>query len=444
MKRMSEKRELKQSVEEWKDLRFGMFIHWGLYALLGRGEWVMFNEAIDKDEYRTLMEKFSAEKFDARKWALTAKEAGMKYMVLTARHHDGFSLWDSKGSADDFTSMRSAARRDFVKEYVEACRDAGLKVGLYYSPLDWRLPGYFFPRMYAKSAKQLRDQCHEQIRELLTQYGKIDLFWFDGGEDFWLCHGCNLHKPDGGTDIRANPQSPGFWGAAELDRMIRTLQPGIVVNNRYGDREFGDFLTPEETIGEFNTQEAWESNMTLNGSWGWVPRPACSLRECIHRLVKSATGDGNLLLNVGPRADGGIEESHRQRLQEIGDWLQVHGDSIYGTRGGPYRNNHWGGMTHRGNTLYVHIWDWLENTVTLGKLDAEIQSVSSATAKGLQYTMKDGVITLSVSEEDRLALDTVIQIELDRPVSSLLATGAWCSSSENNTPIHAALIVEQR
>ena len=184
---------MEKRIEDWKDLRYGMFIHWGLYSLLERGEWVMWSEAIDKDEYRKLMHRFTAETFDPHAWAQVAKDAGMKYMVLTTRHHDGFSLWDSPGSYEQFTSMHSAAHRDIVREYVDACREAGLKVGFYYSPLDWRFPGFFFPRMYRQSADQLRKQTFDQVRELLTNYGKIDILWFDGGEDYWLCHGRNLH-----------------------------------------------------------------------------------------------------------------------------------------------------------------------------------------------------------------------------------------------------------
>ncbi len=434
---------MENRIEDWKDLRFGMFIHWGLYALLERGEWVMYNEAIDKDEYRKLMGRFTAEKFDARAWAQAAKAAGMKYMVLTTRHHDGFSLWDSPASSEGFTSWHSAARKDFVREYVEACREAGLKVGLYYSPLDWRFPGYFFPRMYHKNALELRAQCHEQIRELLTQYGKIDIFWYDGGEDYWLCHGRNLHKPDDGTDFRLNAQSPGFWGAGEQDEMIRRLQPGIIINNRSGNREFGDFLTPEGKIGEFNLETPWETNITLNGSWGYIPRPPRSLRQCIQWLVETATGDGNLLLNVGPKADGTIVEAQVERLQEIGAWLEKHGDSIYQTRGGPLCNTKDGGMTYRDNILYVHIWDWRENAVTLGKLEANILSVSSPTANMLQYSINDGTITLSVGEQDRLALDTIVKIELDRPVSQLISANTpWCMRRQK-TQTGQALIVEK-
>ena len=434
---------IKPDMESWKDMRFGMFIHWGLYALLGRGEWAMYNEAIDSTEYRKLMDSFTAEKFDPKAWAQTAKAAGMKYMVLTTRHHDGFALWDSKASWGQFTAMQSAAHRDFVREYVEACREAGLKVGLYYSPLDWRFPGYFFPCMYEKNAEELRTQCFEQIRELLTNYGKIDIFWFDGGEDYWLCHGRNLHKEPDGTDFRLNAQCPGFWHAAELDCMIRELQPGIVVNNRYGNREFGDFDTPESRAGEFNLREPWESNMTLNGSWGWIPIPPRSLREVLSLMMENATGDGNFLLNVGPRADGEIEPTQVERLKEVGAWLKKYGESVYGTRGGPFRNSKWGGMTYKDNVIYVHVWDWKLNTITLPKLNATIQRITSLTAKEMNASVSDGAVTFSVSAEDRMQPDTIVKLELDRPVKELVDdTMSWCGEYENQVR-NAALIVEQ-
>lgn len=434
---------VKPDMEAWKDLRFGMFIHWGLYSQMGRGEWAMYNEAIDVDEYRKLKDTFTAEKFDARAWASAARRAGMKYMVLTTRHHDGFSLWDSKASWGNFTSMQSTAHRDFVREYTDACRAEGLKVGLYYSPLDWRFPGFFFPRMYAKSAEELRAQCFGQIRELMTNYGKIDLLWFDGGEDFWLCHGRNLHKAPDGTDIRLNPQCPGFWHGAELDEMIRTLQPGIVINNRYGDRTLGDYQTPEGHVGTFDTHTPWESCMTLNGSWGWMPYPPRSLRECIQLLVENATGDGNFLFNIGPRADGSIESEQLERLDEIGDWLKKYGQSIYGTRGGPFKNSAWGGMTHRDNVIYLHIWDWKLNKITLPQINADIKSVKSLTAKQLETEMDGGCLTLSVGAEDRLAPDTVIEIVLDRPAQELANDSVtWCGAYTQKLK-NEALIVDE-
>jgi alpha-L-fucosidase len=166
------------AMQWWRDAKFGMFIHWGVYAVPGRGEWVMWNERIPHREYRKLADQFNPQKFNPRAWAETARAAGMKYMVLTAKHHDGFCLFNSQVS--DFTSAKTAARRDFIGEYVEACREAGLGVGLYYSPLDWRYPGFFFPDLYPESAEEMKQQTYDQVRELLTQYGKIDILWFDG------------------------------------------------------------------------------------------------------------------------------------------------------------------------------------------------------------------------------------------------------------------------
>ena len=167
-----------EKMKWFRDTKFGMFIHWGLYSMLGKGEWVMFNEQLNIKEYAGLKDEFYAPLFDASKWAKTAKAAGMKYMVLTTRHHDGFCLFDSKAST--YTSINSAAGKDFVKEFVAACRAEGLKVGFYYSPMDWRFPGYFFPEMFWENALEMKKQCWEQLKELMTNYGKIDMLWFDG------------------------------------------------------------------------------------------------------------------------------------------------------------------------------------------------------------------------------------------------------------------------
>nr|MBR4280184.1 alpha-L-fucosidase [Clostridia bacterium] len=431
-----------QYIEDWKDLRFGMFIHWGLYALMGRGEWAMWTEAIDVDEYRKLKDEFTAEKFDARQWAATARAAGMKYMVLTTRHHDGFSLWDSPASWKQFDAMHCAARRDFVREFADACRAEGLKVGFYYSPLDWRFPGFFFPRLHRQNAMELRKQCHEQIRELMTSYGKIDIFWFDGGEDFWLCHGRDLHAWEEKGDMRDRVQCPNFWGADELDKMIRELQPGIVINNRYGMRQFGDHLTPECVIGNFNTRDPWETNHTLNGSFGYVPNPPRSLRTCMQFLMQTVTGDGNFLYNVGPRADGTIPEDSAERLLEMGEELKVYGEAVYGTRGGPFVNDKTGGMTHKGNTLYIHVWDWPDSRITLPEIDAKILSVTSLTAEKLDYAIDGKTLSFSVSARDRLAPNTVIKVELDRPAEALECDKPWRMNVEQ-TNFAQALVVEK-
>jgi alpha-L-fucosidase len=179
--------DVESRINWWREARFGMFIHWGLYAIPGRGEWVQWNEQIAVKEYAKLAEQFQPSNFNADAWSELAKSAGMKYVVLTARHHDGFCLFDD--GANPFTSVNTAARRDFVAEYVKAVRKVGLRVGLYYSPLDWRFPGFFFPDLQRQSAEAMREQYHRQIEELLTNYGKLDVLWFDGGEQDWLNFG---------------------------------------------------------------------------------------------------------------------------------------------------------------------------------------------------------------------------------------------------------------
>ena len=433
---------MEKRIEDWKDLRYGMLIHWGLYSLLERGEWVMWSEAIDKDEYRKLMHRFTAEAFDPHAWAQVAKDAGMKYMVLTTRHHDGFSLWDSPGSYEQFTSMHSAAHRDIVREYVDACREAGLKVGFYYSPLDWRFPGFFFPRMYRQSADQLRKQTFDQVRELLTNYGKIDILWFDGGEDYWLCHGRNLHLWEEATGpLNSRVQVPNFWHEKDMYRMIRSLQPDIITNNRYGTRALGDYQTPEGRVGTYNPDVSWESCFALNNAWGYVPGEPMSCRKLLQTLLKCATGDGNLLMNVGPMPDGTMPPDHVARLREAGDWLKAHGEAVYGTRGGPFRNDETGGMTCRGNTIYVHVWDWPAHRVCLPEINARILSVYSPTARDLHHEMVDGRLCFSVGEQDRLSLDTLVVLTLDRPAEAVRNNDfPWRLQQTGKG--HAALIVE--
>ncbi|MGD0579871.1 MAG: alpha-L-fucosidase, partial [Bryobacteraceae bacterium] len=365
-----------------------MFLHWGLYSILGRGEWVVFTEQMDYREYERLMDQFQPYAFNAEAWAATAKTAGMKYMVLTARHHDGFCLWDSKVSK--FKSTNSAARRDFVADYTCACRKAGLLVGLYYSPLDWRFPGFFFPGMYRESAEAMKRQTYDQVRELLTQYGKIDILWFDGGGDDWLGLG-GLEFGPGGWRTRDSkwPQDKHYagkplWEPHELYAMIRNLQPDILINDRAaspGDWQ-GDFSTPEGRVGAFNTQRPWETCSTLGTSWGYMPNDHMkSFRTCIQLLVQVAVNDGNLLLNVGPTALGPIEPRQVARLKELGGWLHNFGESIYGTRGGPIPSGNWGGCTYRGSQIYVHVLDWPEETVELPGLRQKILQSRSLTAR---------------------------------------------------------------
>ncbi|MEM3747716.1 MAG: alpha-L-fucosidase [Thermoproteota archaeon] len=330
--------EEKDSVEKrmswWVEARFGMFIHWGLYAIPARGEWVMYCERIPKNEYARLAQKFNPKRFDADKWVALAKQAGAKYMVLTTRHHDGFCLWDS--SVSDFTSVKTAARRDFVAEYVEACRKAGMRIGFYYSLLDWRWPAYWDgPEKNPEGWKEFRNYVHAQVRELMTNYGKIDILWYDGG---W-------------------PHSPDAWGSEQLNAMVRSLQPEIIINNRSGLP--GDFDTPEQRIE--GSHRPWEACMTIDDLW-WGYHPGDpnlkSPMQLVRNLVKCVSGNGNFLLNVGPKADGTIPPEQAVRMRAVGRWLRRNGESIYGAGAAPFPQPHVGQVTMKGSKVYVHIMFW--------------------------------------------------------------------------------------
>ncbi|MBM3335782.1 alpha-L-fucosidase, partial [Candidatus Sumerlaeota bacterium] len=330
----------------WRDAKFGLFIHWGPVSLKGteigwsrggerRGRKDKSTGPIPVEEYDNLYKKFNPIKFNADEWVAIAKAAGMNYMVFTSKHHDGFSMFDSKMTT--YTIMRSPFGRDVVGELARACHKAGLKVGWYYSPPDWYHPDYRTDR-HARYIEFL----HGQLRELCTNYGKIDIIWFDGLGG----------KPDD-------------WDTTRLITMIRKLQPAVIINNRAGVP--ADHDTPEQRIGRFQTDRAWESCITIGTQWAWKPDDKIkSLKQCIDTLVRVVGGDGNLLFNVGPMPTGEIEPRQVERLKEMGAWLRKYGETIYGARGGPFEPGPWGAATYRGNTIYVHILDWkLEGDVVV-------------------------------------------------------------------------------
>ena len=340
----------------WRNSKFGLFIHFGLYSILGQGEWAMFDKRMDVDQYAKLKDSFSVTKFSGKSWVDVAKQSGCKYMVVTSRHHDGFSLFDTRFG--DYNSMNSPVKKDLIKEYVDAAHNAGIKAGIYYSPLDWRYPGFFFPDMYYSNALEMRKQTYTQVSELLSNYGKIDILWYDGGEDFWLGLGGLMWDGGKGWYTRASdkPYKGKFsWEPVKLNKMVRELQPKIVINPRSG--WIGDFSTQEVRLrGREN--RPWELCTNLSQTaWGWTPQEAetvMTLDSCIRLLVTVVCQDGNLLVNVGPKADGEIEPVQVQRLKEIGDYLSKNGESIYNTRGGVW-DAKWGGTTFTDNAIYVHI-----------------------------------------------------------------------------------------
>lgn len=348
--------------DKWKwftESRYGLFIHWGPYAQWGRGEQVLFREHLNHEEYAKQACAWNPEHFDPELWAYTAKKAGFKYACLTTRHHDGFCLWDS--AYTDYSSAKQAAGRDFVKEYTEAFRKAGLRVGLYYSWIDWRLPAYFDgPQKDPEGWERVRTYLHNQVKELLTNYGQIDHFFFDG---VW---------PRNADDLQS----------VELLEEMRKLQPNILINNRLGysnkieghradggigagdSDTLGDFGTPEHAIASEATR-LWEScqvttwrlwSHVIGERWRNTDVLLDMLCECAEKGGKHG---GNLLLNVGPTADGQLPPEFVERALEIGRWLDVHGEAIYGTDGGSLTEFITRGrQTMKDNKLYLIIRFW--------------------------------------------------------------------------------------
>jgi alpha-L-fucosidase len=403
----------------WREAKFGLFMHWGVYSIPGRGEWAQWNEQIPVNEYAKLAGQFHPDKFDPDAWAAIAAAAGMKYTVLTSRHHDGFALFDDPGS--NFTAMKSAAHRDFIAEYVNAVRKAGLRVGLYYSPLDWRFPGFFFPDLYQANAVEMREQYHRQLNELGSHYGKIDVLWFDGGGVDWL--GFNGVNFKGGWKARPKDQhySGSFsWQDDQAVGNLRKLQPSIIVNDRTDAP--ADFLSREgdQALGNFDSQRPWELCTTLTtGAWGYQPNAKVkSLNDVIRLLVGAVGRDGNLLLNVGPRPDGQIEPEQAERLREVGDWLKRYGQSIYATRGGPYLPGDFGVSTYHDRTIYLHVLNPAGKTLSLPALPAKILSCSSLTGESATCKQASDSVEITLNRNAD-TVDTIIVLTLASPAAEI-------------------------
>jgi alpha-L-fucosidase len=338
-----------QRMKWWHEARFGMFIHWGLYSVLGRHEWVMENEGIPVAEYEQVALRFKPKPNAARDWARLARQTGQKYMVMTTKHHEGFCHFDSK--LTDYCAPKKGPGRDLVKEYVEAARAEGLRVGFYYSLMDWHHPDGAKCATDEQARRRFVDYIHGQIRELLTNYGKIDILWYDVA---W-------------------PLDAKGWESDKMNDMVFQLQPEIIVNNR--NKLDGDFATPEQRIQA--DQRAWESCMTLNDSWGYNRGDDNwkSPKAVVKNLIACAHDTGNYLLNIGPKADGSIPEESVRIFGTVGAWLQRNGATIYlSEKCQPTRSNY-ASFTRKGNTLYMHVYYWPGETVSLGGLRNQVKSV---------------------------------------------------------------------
>lgn len=375
----------------WKEARYGLFIHYGLYSLHGRQEWAVEKEAIPWPEYESLARKFSPKPGFAKEWVKIARASGARYMVVTAKHHEGFCNFDTK--LTDFNSVKQGPGRDIVREYVEAAREAGMPVGIYYSLMDWHHPDGERSSIDEKARKRFIEYTFGLLRELLTNYGKIDILWYDGGM----------------------PLDAEGWEAERMNKMVFELQPDIVVNGR--NRLSGDFSTPEQSIIAAHNGRAWESCMTLNESWGYdaADDEWKSPRTHLRNLITCARDQGNFLINVGPRGDGTFPEPAVQILTEVGDWLKRNGESIFNTDlCQPWRPSY-AMFTRRGSTLYMHVHFWPGRDVSLSGLQTKVKSVRFLTGSALLPFKQDDwrvhITGLPVEPPDHPVTTLVLECE---------------------------------
>ncbi len=391
--------------------RFGMIVHYGLYSLLGRGEWAMNRERIPRDVYRQLADRFTADAFDADTLCELAVRSGMKYVVFTTMHHDGFRLYDTDLS--DFNSVR-ACGRDLVAEMIAAARKRGLRIGLYHSLNNWMDAPDACDALESDDAyEQFIESTHRRIEELVRRYDPVDVLWYDG---WW-------------------PFDAARWRAAEMNAMVRRHQPHILFNGRNGLP--GDFATPEQHVTSPSPWRLWEACMTLNNSWGFHAHDDDwkSARSVVDMLATVANGCGNLLLNVGPRGDGSIPEPTTQVLEAVGKWLAVNGESLAGRElftMDPYvRTGHradWcchGPFTVSGNCLYLLVRRWPGESLTFAGLEARLCRVTlMGGAQSLRFEQVDDRVTvfdLPATPPDPVC--PVLRFECDAPPSIYLCGG---------------------
>ena len=403
-----------ERIARWQGMRFGMFIHWGPVSQKGTEIGWSRGAEIREGEYDSLYRTFNPVKFDADEWVSVAKNAGMRYIVLVSKHHDGFCEWDTRYTP--YNIMKTPFARDVIGELSTACRRQGLAFGLYYSILDWHHPDYPLGSPGGKSKKPSPDMdrynryLKDQLRELVTRYGPFFTFWFDGQwEDPWT-----------------------YERGADLYRYVRDLQPGILASNRVGrprkgpegtvseaERNPGDYDTPEQEIGRFNRARPWESCITICEQWAWKPNDTLkSLERCIRTLIECAGGDGNLLLNVGPMPTGEIESRQVARLKEMGAWLAEFGTTIYGTRGGPYKPGAWGASTLKGDKVYLHIFSMPPGGLELPKITRKILGAKLLTGGTVQLSEGERTF-VRVAGKDLKRISTIVELTLDGPAGDI-------------------------
>jgi alpha-L-fucosidase len=399
--------------QDFQDMKFGMFIHWGVYSVLGDGEWILHDRKLQLNEYERLPKFFDPEKFDAKTWVALAKAAGMKYITITSRHHDGFAMFDSKVS-DWNIVQRTPYKKDPLKMLADECHRQGIKLFFYYSQLDWHNPDYY-PRGqtawdngrpdHGDWNAYLDNYMDGQLRELLTNYGPIGGIWFDGMWD----------KPD------------ADWHLQKTYSLIHQLQPAalIIPNHHQTPKPGEDVQTferdlPGRNTAGFNTnyvsdQLPLESSNTLNDSWGFNigDHKFKSPEEVEEMLVRAAGNNSNLLLNIGPMPNGEIEDEFVTRLHAIGEWMSRYGETIYGTRGGPIAPADWGVTTQKGDKIYVHVLQWKAPLLALPPIQKTIKNAQEfGTGSSVEFKQSSDGVVLKVPPAANHEVDRVIVLSV--------------------------------
>ncbi len=428
--------EQRETRLQWfRDAKFGMFVHWGpaaisgeeiSWGMAGRIEGGQQHMKVPRETYMNLYRQFNPVKFDADQWLRLAKAAGMKYIVFITKHHDGFSMWPTKqvrfgegsGFAPHYSIADTPYQKDLCRMIQQAAQAHGLKLGWYYSTRDWTHPDYL-----QGDNQRYNDYYQAQVRELLTEYGPVDVMWFDH------CF--------------------GNWDQYTIPHLFETMyavKPDLLVNNRaarglkgipaeFRALDAADFDTPENRMGTFQYGRAWESCMILSphadhGGWSYRPDGKTrSSKQTIQLLSSAACGDGTMLLNIAPLPTGEIRPEEKTVLQELAPWTQRYGEAIYGTRGGPWVNGRWGGSTHRGHIVYVHVLQWNGDTLTLRPLKEKVLEAVALTGGAVTCKQTDRDVTLSLAREHQDPIVTLIKLTLDRAVSEIQSAPAVITHS---------------